>query len=105
MNSSTKSAWLPSKNRSARLVTRSAMFGLVFGLSVGGGSAVLAKQQVSSQSQDHPEFPAGPGRELTLRTCSKCHSPSILLATGRTQEGWEEIITKMTEALGVARVG
>jgi competence protein ComEA len=103
MNLLTKSPWSSSKSCAGRtwLVTSSALFGVVFGLSVSSGYVVLAKQQgqpptTPSQSQDHPEFPPGPGREVTLRTCSKCHSPNILLATGRTQDGWEEIITKMT---------
>lgn len=72
----------------------------VLGLSAFGGSVVSATQQGTAappaQAQDHPEFPPGPGRDVTLRMCSKCHSPNILLATGRTQQGWEEIITKMT---------
>ena len=104
MNLSTKSALFSSKNCAARVGICSSVFGLMFGLfppPPPPPPAVFAKQQgqpqtPSSQSQDHPEFPPGPGRELTLRTCSKCHSPNILLATGRTQEGWEEIITKMT---------
>jgi competence protein ComEA len=43
----------------------------------------------------HPEFPAGDGRETTLRLCGKCHSPTIVLAYGQKREGWEKTITKM----------
>ncbi len=50
-------------------------------------------------SGDHPaahsEFPPGEGREVTLRTCGKCHSPTIVLAYGQKREGWEKTITKM----------
>lgn len=43
----------------------------------------------------HPEFPPGDGRDTTLRTCGKCHSPTIVLAYGQKREGWEKTITKM----------
>ncbi len=74
----------------------------VFGLSVFGGSGVSAKQQAPAtappvQTVDaNPEFPAGPGRDVTLRLCSKCHSPNNILAMGRTPEGWQDLIVKMT---------
>ena len=62
---------------------------------------VSAKQQAApaaaaTQADDHPEFPPGPGRDVTLRLCSKCHSPNNILAMGRTSEGWQELILKMT---------
>jgi competence protein ComEA len=73
---------------------------LLFGASVVGGSVVSAKQapaaQTAAAADGHPEFPAGPGRDVTLRMCSKCHSPNNILALGRTPEGWQEIIVKMT---------
>jgi competence protein ComEA len=83
------------------------MFGLaLFALSVVGGSVVSAKQQpappasapqaASSQPDANPDFPAGPGRDVTLRLCSKCHSPNNILAMGRTPEGWQDLIVKMT---------
>ena len=74
----------------------------VFGLSVFGGSVVSAKQQApaaapaAQAADDHPEFPPGPGRDVTLRLCSKCHSPNNILAMGRTPEGWQDLIVKMT---------
>jgi competence protein ComEA len=43
----------------------------------------------------HPEFPAGEGREAVFRLCTKCHSPTIVLAYGQKREGWENTITKM----------
>lgn len=70
----------------------------VFGVSILGGSAVSAKQAVApvAQADSHPEFPLGPGRDVTLRLCSKCHSPNNILAMGRTSDGWQELIIKMT---------
>lgn len=73
---------------------------VVLGLSLATGSAVSAKQEAKADAsaQDaHPEFPQGPGRDTTLTKCSQCHSPSNILAMGRTREGWEGIITKMVD--------
>jgi competence protein ComEA len=67
-------------------------FGLaVFGLSMLGGSVVSAKQQAApaaaiAPADANPDFPPGPGRDVTLRLCSKCHSPNNILAMGRTSE-------------------
>jgi competence protein ComEA len=49
----------------------------------------------NAASQDHPEFPAGDGREAVIRLCAKCHSPNIILASGQDRKGWENTITKM----------
>jgi len=73
----------------------------VFSVSVFGGSVVSAKQQAAAgaataPADDHPEFPPGPGRDVTLRLCSRCHSPNNILAMGRTPEGWQDLIVKMT---------
>ena len=88
--------------RKGRVVVATSLFGLVvLGVSIFGGTAVAAKQQpvpapVGVQADAHPEFPPGPGRDVTLRLCSKCHSPNNILAMGRTQQGWQDLIVKMT---------
>jgi competence protein ComEA len=58
-------------------------------------TVVAAQSTQPAAGQDHPEFPQGTGRDATLRLCSKCHSPNIILANGQSREGWEETITKM----------
>ena len=49
----------------------------------------------TDQSQPHPEFPLGEGRDAVMRLCVKCHSPNIILASGQSRTGWENTITKM----------
>lgn len=44
---------------------------------------------------DHPEFPAGEGRDTVMRLCVKCHSPNVILASGQNRLGWENTVTKM----------
>lgn len=58
--------------------------------SVAAGQASAADKPV-----DHPDFPVGDGRDVTLKICGKCHSPNIILASGRDRTGWENTITKM----------
>lgn len=56
-----------------------------------------------AQHQQHmTELPPGPGHDTTVKVCSKCHSPNILVATPRTRQGWEETITKMSGMGAVA---
>jgi competence protein ComEA len=50
----------------------------------------------AQQQQHMTELPQAPGHDTTVRVCSKCHSPNILVATRRSREGWEETITKMS---------
>ncbi|NUQ30598.1 MAG: hypothetical protein HOQ35_19055 [Acidobacteriaceae bacterium] len=49
------------------------------------------------QQDEHPEFPAGPGRDVTLRVCSRCHSPNNILSRPQNREGWEATIAKMVD--------
>ena len=65
-------------------------FGNLTRVSASGAQATSDDHPVA-----HPEFPPGDGRETTLRTCGKCHSPTIVLAYGQKREGWEKTITKM----------
>jgi competence protein ComEA len=63
-------------------------------------TSVDARQAVgpsatTDKSSAHPEFPPGEGREAVMRLCTKCHSPNIILASGRDRVGWENTITKM----------
>jgi competence protein ComEA len=61
-----------------------------------GQSAQATPQQTPAELQaEHPEFPAGTGKEAVFRLCTKCHSPTIVLAYGQKREGWENTITKM----------
>jgi competence protein ComEA len=67
------------------------------------GSAMAFAQQApvpppAAQHVQHPntELPPGQGRDTTLRVCSKCHSPNILIANPRDRQGWEDTITKMS---------
>ena len=83
----------------ARWANRAKLLALVFGLTLSGFSLAMqspAPVAAQAQADAHTEFPQGPGREETLRLCSRCHSPNNILAIGRTQDGWKDLIVRMT---------
>jgi competence protein ComEA len=41
------------------------------------------------------ELPPGPGKEETIRTCSRCHSPELAAAQHQTRDQWQVTISKM----------
>jgi competence protein ComEA len=43
----------------------------------------------------YPQLPEGPGKETLIKACSKCHSPTNVIANGQAREGWEETTLKM----------
>lgn len=40
-------------------------------------------------------LPAGPGRETVQQLCTGCHAIGMVTATGRTSDGWAEMIERM----------
>ena len=41
------------------------------------------------------DLPPGPGKEETIRACSRCHSPELTAAQHQTREQWQVTISKM----------
>jgi competence ComEA-like helix-hairpin-helix protein len=41
------------------------------------------------------ELPSGPGREETVRACSRCHSPELVSSQRQTRDQWQATISKM----------
>ena len=48
-----------------------------------------------------PDWPEGPGRDLTGHTCNACHSLAIVKQQGLSRESWEEVMDWMTEEQGL----
>ena len=78
-----------------------ALAAILLGVTMLTGVAASAHQEPAPSQvappKDHSEFPQGPGRDTTLRVCSKCHSPNNILAMGRDRKGWTELISKMVD--------
>lgn len=43
----------------------------------------------------HGPMPDGPGRDLVLNICTQCHDLERVRRTGRTPEGWLEVLENM----------
>jgi competence protein ComEA len=67
----------------------------VLGATMCGASVVPAYAQQPPPQQQYSELPAGDGKDILIRVCSKCHSPDNVIANGQDREGWENAITKM----------
>ena len=50
-------------------------------------------------------LPEGPGRDVTLKICSKCHGAETVASARHTPDGWREVIARMvtTGAQGSAQ--
>jgi competence protein ComEA len=56
-------------------------------------AAVFASQ--ASAQQD--PFPDGAGKDVFLKTCSKCHDPSNVIGKGRSADDWTATLNKMIQ--------
>jgi competence protein ComEA len=43
-------------------------------------------------------LPEGPGRDVTLRICGKCHGAETVASVRHTPDGWREVIARMVTA-------
>ena len=96
-------------SRKSRTLSGWVCYGLGLPMCVGAltGAAGVASQQQSpsstpsdkavqtDQAQKTFGLPDGPGRELVIDHCSRCHTPDRVLAHGRSREGWDETIIQM----------
>jgi competence protein ComEA len=56
-----------------------------------------ASISVRAAAQDKPKLPDGPGKETTVRLCSSCHGPEIVLGKRLTRDGWSQIVMNMIQ--------
>ena len=65
-------------------------------------SVLPAAAQTPSGPADHEALPAGLGRELMIRLCSKCHSPAVAADQQLDLVGWKMVVDLMASqgALG-----
>ncbi len=57
--------------------------------------AAPARTAAAQSADDHPEMPNGPGKAITLQTCTKCHSITNITGQHMDKDGWTATITKM----------
>ena len=74
-------------------------------LLVGFASIFLLTARLSVGAQDpqtptapddgHSNFPAGDGRDITLKVCSTCHSVDIVAEQQMDHDGWQNMVDQM----------
>ena len=52
-------------------------------------------QTLSTPTDEHPKFPPGEGRELTIRVCSTCHEAEKVLEEQLDLDGWKMLVDQM----------
>ena len=52
-------------------------------------------QAPATPPDEHAAFPAGAGRELTLRVCSQCHAPEVAADQQNDEAGWKTLVDQM----------
>jgi mono/diheme cytochrome c family protein len=61
-------------------------------------STLAVTGQPASSPSDNPpgaKLPPGDGRDLVMRTCSKCHTPDIVADQTLDAAGWKELVDQM----------
>ena len=67
---------------------------LVFAAALTFTSALALFAQTKSDDE-HPKFPPGDGRELTIKVCSQCHEAEVLADQQLDAEGWKNMVGQM----------
>jgi len=55
----------------------------------------LGSQTSFGRGDDHPSLPDGPGRDVMIRVCSKCHAPELAASQELDKEGWKSLVDQM----------
>ena len=60
-------------------------------------AAILLSTVAASAQKPEPgaKLPPGDGRDLVMKTCSKCHTPDIVAEQTLDAEGWKELVNQM----------
>jgi competence protein ComEA len=58
-------------------------------------AAFAAASQTAPSNDDHPTLPAGDGRDLVIRVCSKCHEPEKVVDEQLDAAGWKSLVDEM----------
>jgi mono/diheme cytochrome c family protein len=72
------------------LLFSAAAFMLTAGLTAGAQT-----QPAAAPADEHPKFPPGEGRELTIRVCSACHEAEKAADQQLDLDGWKMMVDQM----------
>jgi competence protein ComEA len=58
-------------------------------------TTILAATPQSGGQDNHPSLPAGEGRDVMIRVCSKCHAPELAADQQFDEAGWKDLVDQM----------
>jgi mono/diheme cytochrome c family protein len=58
-------------------------------------AVVFASLSAPALADDFKSLPEGPGRDVTVRVCSQCHSPEIAAQQKLDAQGWKDLVNQM----------
>lgn len=60
-------------------------------------AAILSITAVATAlaQDDYKTLPPGPGRDVTVKVCSQCHSPELVSSQRLDQAGWKDLVSQM----------
>ena len=51
--------------------------------------------QEAAPSDNHPNFPPGDGRDITIKVCSQCHDLDVIAEQQLDLDGWKTMVDQM----------
>ncbi len=58
-------------------------------------AGLTAGLSTSALADDYKSLPDGPGRDVTVRVCSQCHSPEVVAQQSLDATGWKALVDQM----------
>ena len=58
-------------------------------------AVMLAGLTAPALADDYKSLPDGPGRDVTVRVCSQCHSPEVAAQQSLDAPGWKALVDQM----------
>jgi len=58
-------------------------------------ASTAAMAQTAAPADEYSKLPAGEGRDVMVRTCSKCHTPEIVADQAFDAAGWKDLVDQM----------
>jgi len=58
-------------------------------------AGLTASALTPAWADDYKTLPEGPGRDVTVRVCSQCHSPEVAAQQSLDAPGWKALVDQM----------
>jgi hypothetical protein len=77
---------------------------VVVALAMAPAPALAQAPAFTPPAESAADYPAGPGREETFRSCTPCHGFKIVAQQGQSRRQWDETLDFMTQRHNMPRL-